>query len=246
MTPPRKEKLLELLNKPNFRLGEISDEALELYDQALTHSSYAKEMKDKDIDIEYRDNERLEFLGNFVLGLVVSEYLYEEFNYSEGEMTKRMEVVSDARLAQVVRKKGIGFESDYIRLGKRRAMPGGKLEDSIIAGAVEALIGAIYLDRGLETVKRIILKLLSDEVKNFDPKKNYIGRLQELIQKKKLGDLKYIEKKITGPDHRPTFRAVVKISGREYGRGTGANKKAAKMKAAKATIIQLEKKKKKK
>ena len=240
MIPARRKKIRELLKKPHFKINKISNVAYELYDQALTHSSYAKEMQDK--NMEYRDNERLEFLGNFVLGLVASEYLYGEFEYSEGEMTKRMEVVSDAKLAEVIRKHKVGFEDGVIRLGKRRSIPGGKLEDSILAGALEAVIGAIYLDQGMEKIRTIILGLLADEVKNFDPKKNFIGRLQEFIQKKKMGELKYIEKKITGPDHRPTFRAIVEISQKKYGQGTGKNKKAAKMKAAEMTLKLLEKK----
>lgn len=239
MDDARRNALKVLLNNMDINTASVSEGSLKLYDQALTHSSYAKEMQDKNIG--YRDNERLEFLGNFVLGLVVSEYLYNEFNYSEGEMTKRMEVVSDAKLAEIIRKKRLGFDKGYIQLGKRSSHHRKNLEDSILAGAVEAFIGAIYLDLGMEEAKTMILELLCDEINNFDPGRNYIGRLQELVQKDKLGTLRYLETKLTGPDHRPTFSATVKVSGKVFGKGTGKSKKAAKMDAAKEALLKLEK-----
>jgi len=234
MDETRRKKIIKLLNHPIFDLGNVSEQSLQLYDQALTHRSYAKEQEDK--KIRCVDNERLEFLGNFVLGLVVSEYLYEEFSYSEGEMTVRMEVVSDAKLAEIITKSKVGRDNMHIRLGKRELGRTSKLEDSILAGALEAFIGAVYLDQGLKKVRKIIINLFGSEINDFDPTRNYIGRLQELVQKKKLGKMKYVESRLTGPDHRPTFQAVVKISGKTYGKGVGKNKKAAKMDAAKIAL----------
>jgi ribonuclease-3 len=241
MDDERRKKILELLKNELFKIEDASDDALELYDIALTHSSFAKE--NTELNNIYQDNERLEFLGNFVLGLVVSEYLYSEFNYSEGAMTKRMEVVSDAKLAQVIKNHRLGLERGYLRLGKRSENTNMKLEDSIIAGWFEAFIGAIYLDRGLERTREIIIGLLSNEIKNFNPHLNYIGRLQEFVHQNKLGELEYFEKRMTGPDHSPTFKATVKIENKKFGDGTGTNKKAARMKAAKAALKKLRDKK---
>jgi len=237
MDETRKNQILEFLKHDIFKISPVSKNGLELYDQALTHSSYIGELKEKDYRII--NNERLEFLGNFVLGLVISEYLYQHFNYSEGEMTRRMEVVSDAKLAEVIKKQKFKVEKGYLRLGKRSLPNKRNLEDSIIAGWFEAFIGAVYLDQGLEKAKDIILKLLEKEIRNFNPNRNYIGRLQEYVQQNKLGELAYYDKKVTGPDHRPTFKALVKISNRTLGEGLGRSKKAARMRAAKGALKKL-------
>jgi ribonuclease-3 len=244
MNPSRQKKLNVLLNNDYFQLGELTSKSLELYHQALTHASYAKEQRDK--GIPYDDFERLEFLGNFVLGLVISEYLYRNFDYSEGGMTKRMAIVSDAKIAEIIKKKEIQINKKHILVGKRELKRGKEIEDSIIACAFEALIGAIYLDRGLKKAQDVIIKIFSDEVKDFELGTNYIGQLQELVQQKKLGELEYIEHKLTGPDHKPTFKAVVKLSGKKWGTGTGRSKKAAKMAAARAVLKKLSPKEKRK
>ncbi len=241
ITNNRRKKLNMLLNNDYFQLCELSTKSLELYNQALTHSSYAKEQRDKGRSC--KDFERLEFLGNFVLGLVVSEYLYRNFDYSEGEMTKRMAILSDARISEIIKKKDIEINKKYILVGKRELNRSKELEESIIACAFEGLIGAIYLDKGLSKAREIVLKIFGDEIKDFELDTNYIGQLQELVQQKKLGELEYIEKKLTGPDHKPTFKAVAKLSGKEFGMGTGSSKKAAKMAAAKDALKKLKPKK---
>jgi ribonuclease-3 len=240
MDENRREEILELLNKPLFNIVAVNESSLNLYDQALTHSTYAKEMKDRGLPCA--DNERLEFFGNFVLNFVVSEYIFNKFkDDSEGSMTKRMEIVSDEILAEIIRKKGIGIEK-YLNLGGSESGKGEDLEDSIVAGAFEALIGAVYLDhrdQDMTKIREIILPLLSDAIEHFDPD-NYIGRLQErLAQIKTFGDLQYAVERIGGPDHEPTFRAIVKISGKLYGEGSGKNKRAAKMEAAKVALDKL-------
>jgi ribonuclease-3 len=238
MDKARQKKIQKLLNHKLFQIKPKSNSTLEIYDQALTHSSFARELLDK--NLTSINNERLEFFGNFVLGLVVSEYLFTKFDYTEGEMTKRMVVVSDAILAEVVNNLQLNLvENGYLQLGKRSKDKQRQVEESIIAGWFEAFIGAIYLDQGLEKAREVILGVLSEEINNFDINKNYIGRLQELVQQKKLGELEYIDRKITGPDHRPTFKALVKISNRKYGEGKGLNKKAARMKAAKTALKKL-------
>ena len=242
MDHSRKQKLISVLNNQYFGLGELSDKSLKLFDQALTHRSFANEQKHK--GNEYYDYERLEFLGNFVLGLVVSEYLYRKFELSEGEMTKRMVIVSDKKLAEVIQRKKVGLNQRTIRLGKNQVGLKKELEGSIIASAFEGLVGAIYLDKGIRRAKKVVLAILSDEISNLDINANYIGILQELIQKKKMGELSYIEHRVAGPDHKPTFQAVVKIAGKKYGKGTGKSKKTAKMAAANATLKRLKTKKK--
>ena len=238
----RRKELLTLLNGPMLNLGITDDSSLLIYDHALTHRSYAKELQDKGFDC--KDNERLEFLGNFILGFVIAEYLFKNFNYSEGGMTKRMEVVSDVKIAEIIRKKHVELNNKYIRLGKRNSMDNGRLEDSIIAGTFEAFIAAAYLDQGLEKTKHMILNIMGEDTKNFDPRRNYVGRLQELVHKNKLGDLKYLETRLHGPEHKPTFQMEVEVSGTKYGVGIGQNKRAAKMAAAKTAIKTLKKIKK--
>ena len=232
MDEKRRAKIQELLSNPIFNIVNVKEEALNRYDQALTHSSYAKEMKDKGRECD--DYERLEFLGNFVLNFVVSEYIFKKFkDDSEGDMSERMEIVSNEILAEIIRKKKIGIEK-YIQLGN-----GQDLEGSIVADAFEALIGAVYLDpeQGMPKVKEIILGLLADEIDEFIPE-NYIGRLQEFVQINNLGDLQYKEKK-TGPDHSPTFRLVVEISGKPCGEGKGGSIRDARRKAARAALNKI-------
>ena len=235
MDENRRDEIQELLSNPIFNIVNIKEGALNRYDQALTHSSYAKEMKDKGRECD--DFERLEFFGNFVLNFVVSEYIFKFQKFkdaSAGCMTKRMEIVSNEILAEIIRKKKIGIEK-YIQLGK-----GQDLEDSIVADAFEALIGAVYLehgDQGMTKIREVILSLLADEIDEFIPE-NYIGRLQEFVQINNLGDLQYKEKK-TGLDHRPSFRSIVEISGKLCGEGKGGSIRDARRKAARAALNKI-------
>ena len=194
MDEKRRNEIRELLSNPIFNIVNVKERALKRYDQALTHSSFAKEMKDR--GIECGDYERLEFLGNFVLNFVVSEYIFKNYkDDSEGDMSDRMEIISNENLAEFIRKKKIGIEK-YIRRKK-----GQDLEDSIVAGTFEALIGAIYLDhgdQGMTKIREVILGLFSNEIDEFVPE-NYIGKLQEFVQINKLGDLQYKEKKALLP-----------------------------------------------
>ncbi len=229
MDEKRRDEIQELLSNPIFNIVNVKEGSANRYDQALTHSSYAKEMKDR--GIKCNDNERLEFFGNFVLNFVVSEYIFKKFkDDSEGDMSDRMEIVSNEILAEIIRKKEIGIEK-YIQLGK-----GQDLGDSIAADAFEALIGAVYLehgDQGMTKIREVILSLLADEIDEFIPE-NYIGRLQEFVQINNL-DLQYKEKK-TGPDHRPSFRSIVEISEKPCGEGKGGSIRDARRKAARAAL----------
>lgn len=238
MNEKRRANIQELLSNPIFNIVDMDERALNRYNLSLTHSSYAKEMKDRGIECD--DYERLEFLGNFVLNFVVSEYIFKFKKFkddSEGCMTKRMEIVSNEILAEIIKEKKIGIEK-LIKVGKGVSGNKEDLEDSIVADVFEALIGAVYLDKGMQKAKKIILGMLSDEIEKFDPERNYIGRLQEIVQIEKLGDLQYKEKK-TGPDHSPTFRVVVEISGKPCGEGEGGRKKDARRKAARAALNKI-------
>ena len=232
MDEKRRAKIQELLSNPIFNIADMDEISLNRYNLSLTHSSYAKEMKDRGIECD--DYERLEFFGNFVLNFVVSEYIFQKFkDDSEGDMSDRMEIVSNEILAEIIRKKKIGIEK-YIQLGK-----GQDLEDSIVADAFEALIGAVYLehgDQGMTKIREVILSLLADEIDEFIPE-NYIGRLQEFVQINNL-DLQYKEKK-TGPDHSPTFRVVVEISGKPCGEGEGRSIMDARREAARAALNKI-------
>ena len=165
MDEKRRDEIQEFLSNPIFNIVNVKEGALNRYDQALTHSSYAKEMKDR--GIKCNDNERLEFFGNFVLNFVVSEYIFKKFkDDSEGGMSDRMEIVGNKKLAEIIKGKKIGIEK-HIQLGK-----GQNLEDSIVVDAFEAFIGAIYLSQGMRKVKEIIIGLLSDEIEQFNPDRN--------------------------------------------------------------------------
>ena len=171
---------------------------------------------------------------------VVSEYIFKFKKFkddSEGCMTKRMEIVSNEILAEIIKKKKIGIEK-HIKVGKGVSGNKEDFEDSIVADAFEALIGAVYLDKGMQKAKKIILGMLSNEIENFNPERNYIGRLQEIVQINNLGDLQYKEKK-TGPDDRPPFRFIVEISGKPCGEGEGGRKKDARKEAARAALNKI-------
>jgi len=232
MNEKRRANIQELLSNPIFNIVDMDERALNRYNLSLTHRSYAKEMKDRGIECD--DYERLEFFGNFVLNFVVSEYIFKKFkDDSEGDMSDRMEIVSNEILAEIIRKKKIGIEK-YIQLGK-----GQDLGDSIVADAFEALIGAVYLehgDQGMTKIREVILSLLADEIDEFIPE-NYIGRLQEFVQINNLG-LKYKEKK-TGPDHRPSFRSIVEIPGKPCGEGKGGSIRDARRKGARAALNKI-------
>lgn len=197
---------------------------------ALTHSSYANENKNE--HIEY--NERLEFLGDAVLGFVVGGYLYKHFpNISEGELSKlRASVVCEAMLSEKSRALNIG---DNMRFGHGEEMSGGRQRVSILADAFEAVIGAIYLDGGIEAATTFILEQLEDDIykmkkvfKTLDSKTN----LQELIQKNSSNPISYKIINETGPAHKRVFTAQVIHNNQILGEGKGNSKKEAEQMAA--------------
>lgn len=224
------EKLLMLESKIKYH---FSDPAILLH--ALTHSSYANEMR---LDKE-KNNERLEFLGDAVLELVTSEYVYKEYtDLSEGDLTKlRASIVCEQTLSSCARDLGIG---QYLLLGKGEDISGGRERDSILSDAMEAVIGAIYLDGGFTNAKEFIKGFILEDLKGknlfFDSK----TILQEIIQNDNSNQkLRYKLISEEGPDHNKIFTIAVCIGNDEIGSGTGRTKKAAEQEAANQAIQRL-------
>ena len=199
---------------------------------ALTHSSYANEARDG-----VSSNERLEFLGDSVLSIVVSEYIYKEFNnLPEGELTKlRASLVCEKSLCQFSRELELG---KYLRLGKGEDKGGGRERDSILADAFEAVLAAMYLDGGFNVAKNHVMRFIKNELKHTDDEvfKDYKTALQEIIQKNPEESVTYILTKETGPDHDKVFEVEVRLNSNTIGKGVGKNKKQAEQSAAKEAL----------
>lgn len=221
----------ELENKLGYCFKDIK-----LLNTALSHSSYVNENK-KSGEV---CNERLEFLGDSVLGMVTADYLYKKFpDMPEGQMTKmRAELVCEPSLYGVAKNLGLG---EYLRLGKGEEMGGGRNRPSIMADAVEAVIAAVYLDGGYNEaesiIKKFVLSAVNDGVKNSD----YKTTLQEFVQKKSDQVLQYEMIDATGPDHAKTFTFQVRLNGRVIGEGQGRTKKEAEQNAARKALEELKK-----
>ena len=208
---------------------------ISLLQNALTHSSYANERWHNSL----LSNERLEYLGDSVLGMLVAEYLYRNFpNRPEGELTRmRADMVCEKTLADVANAIGLG---DHLLLGHGEDRLGGRTRDSILADAVESIIAASFLDGGLSAalgiVRRFILvKVPVKKLHNMD----YKTLLQELVQQKKNQVLSYELTAETGPDHDKRFDVEVSLNGRVVGTGFGTSKKRAEQDAARAAIDAL-------
>jgi len=204
---------------------------------ALTHSSYANENKREG----YSSNERLEFLGDSVLGFVTASFLFNTVSQlPEGKMTKlRSELVCETALHNVAVKLDLG---KYIRLGNGEEKTGGRQRVSILADAVEAVIAAIYLDGGFENAKEFIMNNILNDVESVvQESADWKTELQELIQKTSGQSLAYEELSESGPDHNKSFEFCVKLNGNVIGKGVGKTKKEAEQKAAKAGIEELSK-----
>ena len=198
-----------------------------LLELALTHSSYANESR---VHIEY--NERLEFLGDAVLQLVTSEKLYKENpNMPEGKMSKqRAALVCEDALANYSKQIDMGR---FLLLGKGEENTGGRERPSILADAFEAVIGAIFLDGGIENAKKFILRFLDDKGLHLQ---DYKTLLQEIIQKNPGERLSYVVVAEDGPDHNKSFTVEVKLNSNSIGTGFGKSKKAAEQQAAKEAL----------
>lgn len=228
----QRARLEELENKIKYRFKDKK-----LLREATTHSSFSNEQKIN----RWKNYERLEFLGDAVLELTSSDYLFRNYpQMPEGEMTKtRSSLVCEQALAYCARDLRLG---EYIRLGKGEESTGGRNRDSIIADVVEALIGAIYIDGGIEEAKRFIycfvLSDLEDKQLFYDSK----TILQELVQKDNLGKLHYEVVAETGPEHDKNFIVEARMGSRAVGEGCGRTKKAAEQQAAYQALLVLKKK----
>lgn len=200
-----------------------------LLETALTHSSYANENRASGIVC----NERLEFLGDSVLGVTVADFLYRHFpDMPEGRMTRlRAELVCEQSLHRVALELHLG---DYLRLGKGEEHNGGRKRASILSDAVEAVIAAMYLDAGMETAAGFIQRCLLDDVRAIETPTftDYKTSLQELVQRHSGQVLSYELVGEEGPDHAKTFRVQVCLNGDPIGRGIGRTKKEAEQTAA--------------
>ncbi len=204
----------------------------ELLKNALTHSSYANEVR-----AAYGSNERLEFLGDSVLSLIVSEYIYNQFSEKpEGELTKlRASLVCEKSLCSFARELELG---KYLLLGRGEDHNGGRERDSILADAFEAVLAAIYLDAGMEKAREHVMRFVLREINcsNDDGFKDYKTVLQEIIQRNPEETVTYILTGEEGPAHDKKFTVEVHLNSNVIGKGEGHSKKAAEQMAAKQAL----------
>ncbi|UOR12758.1 ribonuclease III [Halobacillus amylolyticus] len=205
-----------------------------LLEQAFTHSSYVNEHRKTDRE----DNERLEFLGDAVLELGVSQYLYREFpEMAEGELTKlRASIVCEISLVNFAN--DLNFQ-DLILLGKGEEMTGGRNRPALLADVFEAFIGALYLDKGFDQVVLFLEKYVYPKIKDgaFSHAMDYKSQLQEFIQRDRSSRIEYEIVEERGPAHSREFIAHVRVQGENAGIGIGRTKKEAEQKAARQALM---------
>lgn len=210
----------------------------ELLEQALTHRSYSVEH-----GIDAMDNERFEFLGDAVLELVVSHLLFTRYGerYREGELTRmRSFLVNESQLAAQAQRLELG---KYLRLGKGEDRSGGRKKPSILSDAFEALIGAIYLDSGIEKIFSFIEKCfgdLLDQAVDIGLGQDFKSKLQELTQARFHSVPVYEIEKVSGPDHQRIFQVIINFNGQVLQRGIGRSKKEAEQDAARKALFILD------
>lgn len=207
-----------------------------LLQQAFLHRSYLNEVK-----LESQSNERLEFLGDSILSLLISYHLYSlRPTDSEGELTNlRAHIVKTTSLAEAAKKLELG---SYLKLSKGEELSGGRNNPQLLANTYEALLGAIFLDQGLEAAKKVVnttlLPLFEKEIK-LGPPKDAKSNLQEIVQQKFKQSPYYKIIQTQGPDHAKSFTVAVYVNGQEMGRGLGNSKQIAEEQAAKLALQQL-------
>lgn len=220
---------------------QIEIEDLSLLDMALTHSSYANEVKGK-----AKFNERIEFLGDSVLSVIVSTYMFNNYlTLPEGDLTVyRAHLVCEKSLYKFAKSINLG---DYLLLGRGEEKGGGRERVSILADAFEAVLGAVYVDRGMEYARNYLLRLMQTTIDEVclhgipvdEGEFDYKTYLQEEVQRN--GDVKLIYRIVSssGPEHNKTFNVEVELNNRVIGAGSGHRKKDAQQKAAKAALENL-------
>jgi ribonuclease-3 len=227
-----------MTNGDNYReIAGVSFNDGILLKQAFVHSSYLNENP----DFAPSSNERLEFLGDAVLDFVAAERLYREFpELSEGELTAiRATLVCRQTLAKAAFSLKLG---DLLLLGRGEEISGGRKKETNLANSIEALIGAIYLDQGLAKAKEFVIRQLEPNLKKIkqgEISPNYKALLQEFTQSENHSSPTYHLMKATGPDHEKQFTVSVLVEGKVLGQGTGKNKKAAEIEAARSAWRKL-------
>lgn len=229
-----KERIKDLnsfCNRVHIKFNDI-----ELLNQAFNHRSVTNEQKN------IKNNERLEFLGDSVLGMVTASYLYKNLDNPEGDLAKiKSSVVSEKALAPIALVFGI---DKLLILGHGEELSGGREKPAILADCMEAIIGAYYLDSGYKKAEQYVLEFIVPNIKDIllNGMKDYKTQLQETVQKKFKCCPKYelISKK--GPDHDQTFEIMVTLNNEEFGRGIGKTKKDAEQIAAKCALDKLNRK----
>ena len=203
-----------------------------LLENALSHSSYANEKH-----LKYGSNERLEFLGDAVLSVIVADYLYKNFSDKpEGELTKlRASLVCEKSLCGFARSLKLG---NFLLLGRGEELGGGRERDSILADAFEAVLAAIYLDGGMEAAREYVLHFIIEELSHTEDEAfhDYKTILQEIIQRNPEERLSYVLCSESGPDHNKSFTVEVCLNSNVIGSGTGKTKKRAEQMAAKDAL----------
>ena len=228
LSEPRLKELDSLQSQTRYKFLDIK-----LLNKALTHKSYANEKNKK-----LKHNERMEFLGDSVLDILVSNYLVEKFSdFSEGTLSKiRAAVVNESCLAQLAQKINLG---NYLLLGKGEDRSGGREKPSILADAFEAFAGAVFRDGGLEAASNIFLPLLTEEINKTAESwsfRDFKSDLQEYTQNKMFCIPSYKVVREMGPDHAKEFEVVVRVKNEIWGKGLGRTKKEAEQAAAKIAI----------
>lgn len=231
----------EVMNRQEAGLRRFARELslegnLDLLREALTHSSYANEVGPT---VAY--NERLEFLGDSVLGLLVSQGLFKAHTtVPEGMLSRwRASIVNERSLADQALAVGLG---EFLWLGKGEERTGGRRRASVLANAFEAVLGALFLASGLPAAAALVERCFGDRIRQGAPDtyRDWKTRLQEAAQRLVSQQPEYVEVSSTGPDHARTFETAVYLRGEEYGRGLGPSKKISQRHAAERALIRLE------
>ena len=233
MQDKRKQQLVGFCTTQNIQMHD-----LELLDMALTHTSYAHEAKQTP---KPQHNERIEFLGDSVLSVIVSTYMFKNFpELAEGQLTKlRAHLVCEGSLYTFAKKIGLG---ELLLLGRGEELSGGRERPSILADAFESVLGAIYLDQGFAVAQRYLLTMMQPEIDYVCRNgiyTDYKTRLQEFLQRDGDVEISYQLLGSTGPEHNKIFTSEVSFEGKVIGVGQGRTKKDSEQHAAQQALMQL-------
>ena len=232
LTEKRQRELSSFLKANDLKFSD-----LRLLNLAFTHTSYSNECRSAS-----DNNERLEFLGDSVLGMITAEYLFSSFkSLHEGDFSKiKASVVSEESLSEIALE--MGFDR-YLLMGHGEELQGGKHKKAVLADAMEAVIAAIYLDQGLDKAREYTLSFISGQIEKYLKGsldfKDYKTQLQEYLQKRRKMLPQYRLVNQSGPDHNQEFSVSVKVLDKEYGPAVGKNKKSAEQQAAKLALTAL-------